>query len=467
MINLKEVSEHLIKNDLYSFINKVFHTINPGIEYKPNSHIELISDYLTAVQKGEIKRLIINLPPRSLKSVCISVAWPAWLLGHDPTQRILAASYSQTLSIKHSLDCRFVLASDWYNRLFPKTILSKSHNQKSKFLTSVNGFRFATSVGGSVTGEGGDFLILDDPHNPIHVNSEKLRNKVIEWFEQTFLTRLNDKRKGAVIIVMQRLHSEDLTAHLLKNSSKWELLKIPSHFSVNLEYKVLNRKYNFKEGDFLHADRDNAEILKQLQQEVGISNYKAQYLQEPIENNCYLLKACDINFYDDLPCKFDYFIQSWDSAIQVSDNADYSVGICFGIIDKKYYVITMDRAKYTYPFLKSQVEKLARIYNPKYILIEDKASGQQLIQDLRFDNYPNIIAIKPKLDKITRFASVLTFFESGRLLLPKISSFKNIILEELTTFPNSKNDDIVDCISQFLNFIKEFSSRKDLRIREF
>jgi len=143
-----------------------------------------------------------------LKSVCISVAWPAWLLAHDPTKRILAASYSQTLSVKHWLDCRFVLSSDWYNQIFPKTTLSKNHNQKSKFLTTLNGFRFATSVGGSVTSEGGDFLILDAPHNPSHINSPKLRIKAIEWFDQTFLTRLNDKSKGAVIVVMQRLHAE-------------------------------------------------------------------------------------------------------------------------------------------------------------------------------------------------------------------------------------------------------------------
>ena len=255
MINSKKIVKYLIKHDLYSFINKVFSTINPGIKYQPNWHIDLISDYLTAVQNGEIKRLIINLPPRSLKSVCISVAWPAWLLAQDPTKRILAASYSQTLSVKHSLDCRFILSSEWYKQMFPKTTLSKNHNLKSKFLTSLNGFRFATSVGGSVIGEGGDYLILDDPHNPFHVNSPKLRTKVIDWFEQTFLTRLNDKSRGAVIIVMQRLHAEDLTAHLLQNNQTWELLKIPSEFSADANFQISGKEYNFLAGDMLHIER--------------------------------------------------------------------------------------------------------------------------------------------------------------------------------------------------------------------
>lgn len=151
----KKLLHAILRQDLNSFINKVFNTINPGIEYQANWHIELIAEYLQAVQKGDIKRLIIKMPPRPLKSVCIGVAWPAWILGHDPAKSIMSASYSQVLSVKHSLDCRFVLTSDWYNQVFPKTILSKTHNQRSKFMTKDNGFRFATSVGGLATGEGG------------------------------------------------------------------------------------------------------------------------------------------------------------------------------------------------------------------------------------------------------------------------------------------------------------------------
>ncbi|MFK8040358.1 MAG: hypothetical protein AB8B67_03380 [Rickettsiaceae bacterium] len=167
----------ILRKDFASFINKVFNTINPGLVFETNWHIDLIAEYLQAIQNGQIKRLIINIPPRNLKSICVSVAWPAWLLGHNPSKRIIVASYSQILSIKHSLDCRLILSSKWYQNIFPKTILSKSHNQKSKFLTTENGFRFATSIGGSVTGEGGDVLIVDDPHNPFHIRSDKMRSK--------------------------------------------------------------------------------------------------------------------------------------------------------------------------------------------------------------------------------------------------------------------------------------------------
>lgn len=454
----------ILRSDFTSFINKVFNTINPGIKYEPNWHIELISDYLQAMQKGDIKRLIINMPPRGLKSVCVSVAWPAWILGHSPCARIMVASYSHMLSIKHSLDCRLILQSPWYKQLFPHTILSKKHNQKSKFLTSENGFRFATSVGGSATGEGGDFLIVDDPHNPTHINSPKMRNKAIEWFEQTFLTRLNDKNTGCVVLVMQRLHMDDLSGYLLANNG-WELLKIPAVAKENFVFNINNHEYYFNEGEVLHKKRDKLEHFTKLEKEIGTNNFAAQYMQDPVDSNCTLLKMEDISFYEKLPTSFDYFIVSWDSAIKTSENSDYSVCSIFGLSDKYYYLVSMVRAKFTYPELKTNAIKIMDKYKPKFVLIEDKASGQQLIQDLRLDGITNITAIKPKLDKITRFASVVSLFQAGLVRLPVQSSFNLQLLKEITNFPNCKNDDIVDSISQFLNFVKESGARPKARIR--
>lgn len=425
----------------------------------------MISDYLESVANGEIKRLIINIPPRSLKSVCISVAFPAWLLGNDPTKRIMCASYSQILSIKHSLDCRFVINSDWYQRIFPNLTLSKKHNQKTKFLTTDNGFRFATSVGGSATGEGGDMLIIDDPHNPTTINSSKMRHNVIDWFEQTFVTRLNDKSKGSIIIVMQRLHKDDLCGYLLSNSHGWEHLKIPVMANKNHIFISGSKEYHYNLGEVLHKMRDKRDDLIILEKEIGLTNYQAQYLQEPISNGFSLLQIENISFYEILPENFDYITQSWDSAIKIAENSDYSVCSTWGIIKDKYYLISIFRAKLTYPDLKSKIEQLALKYKPRFLLIEDKASGQQIIQDIKLSDNIRLIGIKPKLDKVTRFASVVHLFESGRILLPKQSSLNSNILEELLNFPSVKHDDIVDSISQFLNFIKGLSEKSELRIR--
>lgn len=460
----KKLLDAILRQDFNCFINKVFNTINPGIKYQSNWHIELISEYLQAIQNGNIKRLIINMPPRSLKSICVGVAFPAWILGHNPSKRIMSASYSQILSIRHSLDCRFIISSNWYKSIFPRTILSNQHNQKSKFLTSVNGFRFATSVGGSVTGEGGDILIIDDPHNPAQINSIKLRKRVCEWFEQSFVTRLNNRNNGAIILVMQRLHEEDLSGYLLAGSDSWQHLKIPARARQDQIFMINNYKYHYLVGDSLYKAWDNTDYLIKLEQEIGSYNYAAQYLQEPI-NNYALLTIADISFYEILPEKFDYLVQSWDTAIKISDDSDYSVCTCWGVIDKKYYLILLSRQKLIYPDLKNQVVKLARKYAPRIILIEDKASGQQIIQDLRSDGFTNIVAIKPKFDKITRFSAILSLFRSGLVSLPKKSSFNKELLGELLAFPHYKNDDIADSVSQFLNFIKEQTNKAPVRIR--
>ncbi|PCJ25106.1 MAG: terminase [Rickettsiales bacterium] len=460
----EQLLDAVLRRDFGSFIGKVFHSINPGASYHANWHIDLIADYLEAVRAGEIKRLIINMPPRALKSVCVSVAWPAWLLGQDPAARIMAASYSSVLSVKHSLDCRLILSSNWYRRVFSKTILSKKHNQKSKFLTTQNGFRFATSVGGSATGEGGDVLIIDDPHNPTQINSLKMRSRAIEWFEQTFVTRLNDKNKGAIVLVMQRLHEDDLSAHLC-SSGGWEVLKIPAIAPSDMVYDIGKNSYKYKQGELLNGKRDKLEFLHNIEQEVGSRNYAAQFLQEPLPAGFNLLKADDISYFETLPVGFEYFVQSWDTAIKTSEKADYSVGTCWGVLDKKYYLAGMVRRKMSYPDLKREIEKQANKYSPRHILIEDKASGQSIIQDLKLSGYNNIVPITPKLDKVTRFASIVALFQSGQVVLPEKAGYKRELISELTSFPNVAHDDIADSISQFLNFSKNMRDSTKLRVR--
>jgi predicted phage terminase large subunit-like protein len=464
MENDQRIFDAIIRQDFPSFIGKVFSTINPGAEYHSNWHIDLIADYLEAARQGQIKRLIINMPPRSLKSVCISVAWPAWLLAQKPSSRIMAASYSSVLSDKHSLDTKLVLESDWYLKLFPNTKLSKKHNCKSKFLTTQNGFRFATSVGGSATGEGGDFLIVDDPHNPTQINSTKLRNRAIDWFEQTFVTRLNDSKNGVIVIVMQRLHQDDLSAQLL-SCGDWELLKIPMVAPSNIIYDIGVNSYKFKLGTILNSKRDSHDFVDKIEKDMGARNYAAQFLQNPLPSNYNLLSEEDISFYQNAPDTFDYYIQSWDTALKTTEKSDYSVGTCWGIVGEKYYLLSMIRKKLAYPDLKLTIEKFSKRFFPKYILIEDKASGQSIIQDLQYLGYTNIKPIKPRLDKVTRFAATIDLFQMGKVLLPLESSFKRILLRELTSFPNSKNDDIVDSVSQFLNFSKEINPKKLVRMR--
>ncbi len=463
----KQMLKALLRRDFSSFIAKVFAELNPGSIYEHNWHIDLIADYLSAVSKGQISRLIINIPPRSLKSIAVSVAWPAWMLGLDSSKRIIASSFGQSLSIKHSLDCKSIMMSSWYKELFPATILSKKHNQKSKYLTTNHGFRMATSVGAMVTGEGGDILIIDDPHNPTHIYSKKRRNNVIEWYEGAFSTRLNSKKSGAIVLVMQRLHTEDLAGYLLNTAPDiWDILKIPAIANDNRIYQISRNTYIQGEGEILHELRYSPEILSKIEKEMGRGNFAAQYMQEPIMENNSMIKEAEISFYDKLEGQIEFTVQSWDTAIKTSQISDYSVCTIWGISNGSYYLLEMHRAKHGYPELKNHSIKLINRYNPKFILIEDHASGQSLIQDLRAEGMMNIYPIKHKIDKITRFASVVSVFHSDIVKIPKNASWLPAFIREITEFPHSNHDDIVDSVSQFLGYMKSKDMRaSNIRVR--
>jgi predicted phage terminase large subunit-like protein len=449
----KQLLQAILRTDLKSFICKVFDTINPGIAFNNAWYLDLIADHLESIEYDAYKRLVINIPPRCLKSVSISVAWPAWLLGRQPHKRIIVASYSEQLSIKHSLDCRAVMQSQWYQELFPQTVISPSHNRKNKFMTTQFGFRMAASVGGSITGEGADILIVDDPHNPTYIHSEKIRSKAIQWFEQTFISRLNDQQRGAIVVVMQRLHKQDLSGHLEKQGG-WRELKIPAISDQAMTFRSPMYEYHFMQGKLLDEARLPLKILEKMKQEIGIANFKAQYLQDPEEQSRGMLKNEEIRYYDVLPI-FESIYQSWDTAIKVNDTSDYSVCTTWGVFQSKYYLIDCLCQKLEYVHLKDAAIKLSQKWMPRVILIEDKASGQSLIQDLKMHNIHNIIPQRPKIDKLTRFALVVPFFTLEQVLLPQKASWVGSVIAQITAFPYASNDDIVDSISQFLNYIKQ------------
>lgn len=447
----------LLKKDLSSFIAKVFHTVNPATSYCHNWHIDLIAAALEEASKGKIRRLIVNMPPRSLKSVCVSVAWPAWLLGHDPATRIMAASYSQHLSLKHSLDTRLVMLQPWYRQLFPELKLAADQNEKSKFVTTQRGYRFATSVGGSATGEGGNFLIVDDPHNPLQAASPLMRRAALEWFEHTFMSRLDDKKNGVIVVVMQRLHEEDLTGYLLsKNNKLWYHLCLPAIAQERTILQIAKVKKIRRAGDVLHKDREGKQEIERARLEMGNHAFSAQYQQSPIPQEGALLKAEWFRYYQNMPTNHEIIriIQSWDTAIKTTAQNDYSVCITWAEMTAGYYVLDVMRRKMEYPELKKMVLLLAEKWQPAALLIEDKASGQSLLQDIKRETVLPAIAIRPVQDKVTRFAACSALFEAGKIYLPSQASFLPEYEAELLAFPSGAHDDMVDATSQFLSYIR-------------
>jgi hypothetical protein len=239
-------------------MHRSFLELNPRTPFSPNCHNELIAAKLEACLRGEIGRLIINVPPRSLKSHSATVAFPAYVLGHYPSAQIICASYGQDLSNKHAMDCRTLMASALYRGLF-STLLSPQKQSVQEFQTTQNGGRLATSVGGVLTGRGADLIIIDDPLKPDEALSETQRNAVNEWFDHTLYSRLNDKQNGRIIIVMQRLHEDDLVGHVLEQGG-WDVVKLPAIAEENethvIETPYRTRKVFRRIGEALHPERE-------------------------------------------------------------------------------------------------------------------------------------------------------------------------------------------------------------------
>ncbi len=445
---------------LYAFIARTFYELNPETEFKPNWHIEVIADELERCWRGETTRLVINVPPRSLKSQAASVAFPAWLLGQNPSAQIICASYAQELANKHAMDCRSVLASDFYRAIFP-TRLSSQRQAVQEFMTTRKGVRLATSVGGVLTGRGAEFIIIDDPLKPDEALSEVQRNSVNEWYDHTLYSRLNDKRTGRIIVIMQRLHEDDLVGHVLGQSDKWKILRFPAIAEEDESYTIQTllgrRRFHRRTGEALHQDREPLEILQHIRETQGEYNFAGQYQQAPAPLGGGMTKAGWFKSYtqNDLPPKFEMVFQSWDTANKPSELSDYSVCTTWGVKQKNLYLLHVLRKRMDYPDLKRAVREQAQAFNPQTILIEDKASGTQLIQELIHEGVHCIQRYEPKIDKIMRLHAVSSTMENGFVYLPEKSEWLPEYLHELTTFPKGKHDDQVDSTSQALDWIRQ------------
>ncbi len=459
------VEDTSVQNNYYEFLKTAFNVVNPHATFVPNWHIELLCRYLEAVDKGLIKRLIINMPPRHLKSITISSAWPAWILGRKPHSKLIVSSYSQALSDTLSLDTKAIMQTEWYRTLFPHTRIIRGENKRNKFVTSRRGMRFATSVGATLTGEGGDVLIIDDPHTPAQANSAKYRKRVMDWFDQTLSTRLNNPQEGKIVLVMQRLNQNDLTGHLLAKKQNWYQLCIPA---LNGKQEDLDIGL-FTNRRTLRAPLNHrlvpAQALQRLQTDVGSYAFAAQYLQQPLSDSNSLIKKEWLQHYDKVPV-FTRIVQSWDCAFKTGANSDYSVCTTWGLHSGKAYLIDVLKAKLEFPDLKQSVQHMYIQYKPSTILIEDKASGQVLIQELMKQYAIPIIKIRPTLDKTSRFLHSIGMLEAGNVVLPNNATWLASMLDELLQFPNTSHDDQVDSITQFLNWLQT-DQQNSLRLRSF
>lgn len=450
----------VLRQDLVSFVERSFRELNPETAFIPSPYVELLAMKLEQCRRRELRRLIVNIPPRSLKSHTVSVAFAAWLLGHDPASQIICASYGQDLADKHARDCRTLMASEFYRRIFPATLLSANKQSVNEFHTTRQGCRMSTSVGGVLTGRGADFIIVDDPLKPDDAMSESRRTSVNDWFDNSLLSRLNDKNTGVIIIVMQRLHMDDLVGHVTEQGG-WEALSLPAIAIEDVEYQIESvlGTYSWKRraGEVLHPERESMDVLTEICARIGEYNFSAQYQQCPIPREGAIIKSKWLKYYDpkELSEEFSHTVQSWDTANKAGELNDCSVCTTWGVREKQFYLLDVFRARLEFPALKRNAIELAEKFRPSIILIEDKASGTQLAQELKFEGVYQVRPHTPPPgnDKVLRLHNQTVAFENGLVLLPNAASWLADYLKELLAFPGHKHDDQVDSTTQALEYL--------------
>ncbi|CAM5212711.1 hypothetical protein BTHI11S_03421 [Bosea thiooxidans] len=446
----------LRRKHLFPFVWRAFEQLHPAQRFLPSWHVNAICHALEKVASGETRRLIITVPPRHGKSICAAVALPAWMLGRHPALKVMVASYGNDLAVKHARDFRSVIASSWYASLFPHTRLEVGGNRLDEQITQAQGGRKAVSLGGAVTGFGADLIIVDDLMKAADASSAAERQRVRDYYEQTLLSRLNNKVDGRIIVIQQRLHEDDLPGYLMQ-TGQFEHLNLPAiareHEVIPLAFSKVKHR---QPGTALCPEREPLETLEQLRIEMGAHVFSAQYQQDPTPPGGNRVRLEWFGSYSG-PVRreeFQWIVQSWDTALTAEPTSDFSVGTTWGFRDKRWHLLDVSRERLDFPDLKRRVAAMAHRWNADHVLIEYAGSGISLLQQLRQEeNRPwRYHGAKPRLDKATRLEAQTARLETGHYLLPTEAPWLPEFRRELMAFPMGKYDDQVDSLVQFVEW---------------
>ena len=458
LLRKKEASD-----SLYKFVKQAWHVVEPSTKYVDGWHIEAICNYLEACVKGEIRNLIVNIPPRHMKSLLVNVFFPAWVWANNPHKKFIFTSYGEDLAIRDSVQCRKLITSSWYQSNW-QVELRKDQNQKGSFENTNGGYRKSFGFGGGIVGEGGDFICIDDPLKPEDAQSDAIRGTVNSTFNNTISTRLNDPKTGVKILIMQRLHEDDLSGHLLAGKEKWEHLCLPAEY----EGIRFNSSINFIDprkvmGELLWKDRFGIEEIQSMKNTLSELGIAGQLQQRPstIAGNIFK-KEWFKNRVENTD-----IVARWisaDTAQSVKANADPN-SIIVGELrsDYRLFIREVSNKRLEFTDLQEEVERLAEKYKYKLegIIIESKSSGISLQQSIMRTS-PEwmrslIVPYNPTGDKIQRFYQSAVWCEKDCVLLPPpLESYEWLygFEKELFSVPNTKHDDQADSFSQLITYLE-------------
>ena len=468
---------------LYEFVRQSWHVVEPGVPFIGGWHIEQICEHLEACSGGDLRKLLINIPPRHSKSTIVSVMWPMWEWLTDPAQKFLCASYSGNLSIRDNLKARRLIQSPWYQDRWGHMFrLAGDQNAKQRYENDKTGYRLATSVGGTATGEGGSRLLLDDPHSAQEAQSDAIRDSALEWFDVVWSTRLNDPKADVMVTIMQRLHERDISGHIIEDIGGWEHLMIPAEWDgVRRKTSVGPYDPRQKKGELICPDRFGEDEIADLKKLLGAYGSAGQLQQEPTPSEGGILKTQYFELWPHntgLP-PFEYILQSYDCAFTEKSTGDPTACTVWAIFthDGARHVMLIDAwdEHLAYPDLRAKAIKqwgteyggmskdspFSRKKRPDRILVEAKASGQSLLQDLRLAKVPAIPYNPGNADKVSRAHQAAPTLELGLVWIPESKktpghavSWAQPFLKELSKFPVGAHDDYVDTFTQAIIYLK-------------
>lgn len=457
-----------IASDFGVFLRQAFDTVYAGKEFQPNWHVDAITHLLDLAVRGQRPRLILNLPPRFLKSFIVSVAFPAYLIGRDPSAKIICVSYSDELAKTLARDCRRILEAPWFRTVFPNARITKS--TETEIVTDHGGGRYATSVGGTLTGRGGDVIIIDDPIKPEESHSEKLRVAVNEWYASTLLSRLDDKARSLLILVMQRVHVNDLTGYL-EAGGEFVKLALPA-IAIHEENIPISDTdvYRRSAGEALHSERESLELMGRLRAQIGEYNFLSQYQQQPQapEGGMFKREWFRIEARQPQRQPDGSLCISVDTALGTSSSADFTaISVVYADV-RGFWVLEAARGRWNYDELRAFLMQLWRRYQIEPIFIVEGAGvGISLISWLRNSGHVCLTA-SPRDAKQVRAAYALPEIHSGRVTLvgdpEQDEGWIRPYLDEFCAFPHGRFDDWVDSLTQLINWaVRRYGSSANAR----
>lgn len=501
-----QIQAEEMKRDLREFVRGAWQTVEPGKEFKCDWHIDAICEHLTYVSLGDIDDLVINIPPRHTKSTIVAVMWPAWEWTWNPSTQWLFATYASNLTLRDSVKCRRLIQSPWYEQNFSDSFqLSSDLNQKGRFDNDHNGYRLATSVGGTATGEGGDRIVVDDAHNMKEINSDTVRMGVIDWWRDVMSTRGNDPKKLGRVIIAQRGHHKDLPGHVLA-SGGWVHLNLPGYFIPKNRCITKAKKdskriiparddgiFTFgdhvkplkkdevifidprkKENELLTPDRFGPEEMAKLSYELTERGFEAQIQQNPSAKGGNILKNEHWREWvePELP-QIDFVVQCYDTAFEEDEESDFSARTTWGVFEyeerlntklpwtarykgqKRLCMILLERMnrRLEFPELRENAKQAAELWKPDKILIEKKASGHSLAQELRRSDLP-VSRIKVSDSKFARAHAASLVLERGCVFYVK-RNWAEEVIEQCGNYPADDHDDMVDTVTMALLWLRK------------